>query len=258
MTEQDQYEKALTDLKQDLFRSIELELGGQMVDVDLDPDHYDYALKKAFQDYRQLSSNSVEESYAFLTLVKDQNEYYLPNEIISVRQVFRRTIGSTSNSSTTNFEPFEAGYMNMYLLQSGRVGGLASYEFFAQYQELSSRMFGGFINYHFNTSTKKLTIMRRPRGEDESVLLWVFNHKPDLTILRDTYSYPWIRDYTAALCKRALGEARSKFATIVGPQGGTSLNGDALKQEAQTEIERLKEDIKMYVDGGQPLGFIIG
>ena len=29
-----------------------------------------------------------------------------------------------------------------------------------------------------------------------------------------------------------LGEARSKFATIAGPQGGSTLNGDALKNEA--------------------------
>jgi len=41
-----------------------------------------------------------------------------------------------------------------------------------------------------------------------------------------------------------LGEARSKFNTIAGPQGGTSLNGDALKNEALAEMERLEIEVK--------------
>ena len=43
-----------------------------------------------------------------------------------------------------------------------------------------------------------------------------------------------------------------------GPQGGTSMNGDALKSEAQADMEKLEEDLKTYSEGGTPLGFIIG
>ena len=55
-----------------------------------------------------------------------------------------------------------------------------------------------------------------------------------------------------------LGEARSKFATVAGPQGGTSLNGDALKAEAIAEIQTLDEELKTQVAGGQGYGFSIG
>ena len=55
-----------------------------------------------------------------------------------------------------------------------------------------------------------------------------------------------------------LGEARSKFATVAGPQGGTSMNGDALKQEAAAELEKLEQDLLNYVEGGLPLSFVIG
>jgi hypothetical protein len=55
-----------------------------------------------------------------------------------------------------------------------------------------------------------------------------------------------------------LGEARSKFATIAGPQGGSTLNGDALKQEAQAELDKLEEDLKLQVAGGMGYGFTIG
>ena len=247
----------LDDLKSELFKSIYYNLGGDMVDVELDPAHYEYGLKQAFEIYRQRSSNSVEESYLFLDLVEDQNEYILPNEVMSIQQVFRRTIGSSS-SSTTSLEPFEAGFMNMYLLQSGRVGGMANYEFFAQYQEQASKMFGGYLNFTFNPVTKKLTLMRRTRNSDEQVLLWAHNHKPDITLLQDVYSYPWIKGYTQAMVKKSLGEAREKFATIAGPAGGTVLNGAALKAEADIEIDKLMQDLNNYVDGSSPMWFVIG
>jgi hypothetical protein len=58
--------------------------------------------------------------------------------------------------------------------------------------------------------------------------------------------------------KIMVGEAREKFSTINGPQGGTSLNGTALKQEGQAMLDKLEVDIANYVDGGEPYSFIIG
>ena len=55
-----------------------------------------------------------------------------------------------------------------------------------------------------------------------------------------------------------LGEARSKFATIAGPQGGTSLNGSDLKSEAQSEMDKLEQEVSMAVAGGNGYGFLIG
>jgi hypothetical protein len=248
----------IDDLKSELFKTIYYNLGGDMVDVELDPAHYEYALRQALETFRQRSSNSVEESYLFLSLVADQSDYILPSEVTSVQQVFRRSIGASSTDTATSFEPFEAGYMNMYMLQSGRAGGLASYEFFAQYQEMNSKMFGGYINFTFNTVTKRLSLVKRPRSSSESVLLWVNNFKPDISLLQDVYARPWLRDYTQALVKRSLGEAREKFATIAGPAGGTVLNGAALKAEAANEIDRLLQDIANNVDGSMPMWFVIG
>ena len=248
----------LDDLKNELFKSIYYNLGGDMVDVELDPNHYEYALKQSIEIFRQRSSNSVEESYLFLDLVKDQQEYILPSEVQTVQQVFRRSIGSASTDNATQFEPFEAGFLNMYMLSNGRVGGLANYEFFAQFQEQSSKMFGGYINYTFNSVSKKLTLVRRPRSDEEQVLLWAHNHKPQVTLLQDVQAYPWIKGYTQALLKKSLGEAREKFATIAGPAGGTVLNGAALKAEADIEIDKLINDLSNYVDGGSPMWFVIG
>ena len=55
-----------------------------------------------------------------------------------------------------------------------------------------------------------------------------------------------------------LGEARSKFATIAGPQGGTALNGDHLKAEGVADLEKLEQSISNYEVGQTPMSFVIG
>ena len=60
------------------------------------------------------------------------------------------------------------------------------------------------------------------------------------------------------ISKFTLGEARSKFTTIAGPQGGGQLNGDSLKAEAQQELQALEQQIGNYAEGGTPLSFRIG
>jgi hypothetical protein len=234
-------------------------LGEGMVDVELDPIHYNTAIDRAFAKYRQKSSNSVEESYAMLTLEQDVNEYTLSQEVIEVRQIFRRSVGSRTGGGDTGslFEPFNLAYSNTYLLSSSNMGGLATYYAFASYQKMVGKMFGSEINFTWNSQSKKLTIMQRPRGE-ETVLLWLYNSRPDFAILDDVNAGLWIKDYALAQCKIILGEARSKFAQIASPQGGTQLNGDALKQEGLAAIEKLEQEMATYGTGEQPMWFVVG
>ncbi len=343
---------AVNDRRSDIIDYIRLRLADGIVDVELDEDHYNLGIKQALIKYRQRASNSVEESYAFLELLPETQEYILPTEIMQVRQVFRRGIGSVTGTTASQFEPFASGYLNTYMLVAGRVGGLTNYELFVQYQEQAMKMFGGHINFTYNPTTKKLTLVRKipetgaryirlssmsasgtaigstitivtedvwnveannsmvirncpvagyngtyliqsvnagtrtvtvtayqtlqdttvalfdlrktevrsPTTDDpaETVLLHIYNTKPDQMLLADHMAFPWIQDYAYSFCKFILGEARSKFATLAGPQGGTTLNGTALIAEAKEEMAKLEEDLKLYVDGGTPLSFIIG
>jgi len=249
----------LDNKKQQVFNYVRTMLGDGMIDVELDPNHYEVALEKALGKYRQRAENAVEESYAVLELQEDTNDYILPNEVIEVRELFRRSIGSRTGGGDggTLFEPFNLAYTNTYLLSSTQMGGLATYYAFAGYQEMVGRMFGSFITFKFEPVSKKLTIMQRPRS-DEQVLMQLYNFRPDFNLLSDPYAGQWLKDYTLAVAKYMLGEARSKFATISTPQGGTSLNGDALKADAQAEMEKLEMDLANYVDGSKPLSFVIG
>ena len=245
---------------------IRMRLADGIVDVELDKEHYEMGITQALIRYRQRAQNSTEESYATLSLLPETQEYILPKEIQQVRQVFRRGIGSVTGTSASQFEPFASGYLNTYMLVAGRVGGLTNYEMFASYQKLAMTMFGGFMNFTFNPVTKKLILVRKmpyqganpPLDQQESVLLWCFNTKPDQMIFNDTQAFPWIQEYAYNFCKMILGEAREKFSQIAGPQGGSTLNGTALKSEGKEGMQQLDEELKLYVDGSQPLTFLMG
>jgi len=249
----------LEQTRKEVIDYIKTLLGDGIVDVELDPIHYNTAIDRALAKYRQKSANSVEESFAFLTLEQDVNEYTLSSEVIEVRDVFRRSIGSRTGGGDGGslFEPFNLAYSNTYLLSSSNMGGLATYYAFASYQKLVGKMFGSYIQFTWQPTTKKLTIQQRPRGE-ETVLLWLYNHRPDFSIFEDPYAGIWIKDYALAQCKIILGEAREKFQTIASPQGGTSLNGTALKQEGLAAIEKLELDVQNYQTGEKPMWFVIG
>jgi hypothetical protein len=245
--------------RQSVYTYCRTMLGDGMIDIELDPIHYETALNRALAIFRQRSDNAVEESYAFLTIKENTNEYILPKEIQQVRQIFRRSIGSRSGGGGggTVFEPFNMAYTNTYLLSSTNMGGLLTYELFAQYQELVGKMFGSFINFTWNSQSRKLIIQQRPRGEEE-VLLWVYNTRPDFNIIEDVYAGQWVKDFSLATCKIMLGQAREKFASIAGPQGGTALNGASLKAEGQADIDRLTEELKTSVSGGIGYSWITG
>jgi hypothetical protein len=54
----------------------------------------------------------------------------------------------------------------------------------------------------------------------------------------------WIMKYYLALCKELLGSIRAKYQTIPIPGGETSLDGDALRSEAQQEKEQLITELR--------------
>ena len=243
--------------REELIRELQLRLADGMVDVELDREHYDIGIDKAVGIYRQLSAGSVEESVIFLETIDGQTEYTLPDEVMEVRRLYRRGIGTNSGGGT-NFDPFDVAFNNMYMLQAGQIGGLAVFDAFAQYKETIGRVFGSEYNFIWNKNTKQLKILRNIRHE-EDIAVGVYNFVPESILLKDVYASNWLGSYALAMCKLMLGEARSKYASgLPGAGGAITLNGDALKGEGESEIESLRESLHNMEEGNSPLGFVIG
>ena len=221
---------ALETPRDKLITEIKLRLGDGMIDVELDPEHYNLAIDRAIRTLRSRSDTAVEESYAFLQTQPDVQEYTLPQEVLNIRRVYRRGVGGGNIGTGTNFDPFDVAFQNTYLINAGVVGGLANYDAFTQYKETLNRIFGGDYDFTFNTNTKVLKILRSIRVT-EDIMIQISNLVPEHNLLENEYSRPWVADWSLAEAKMMLGEARSKYQSgLPGPQGSVTLNGDALKQ----------------------------
>jgi hypothetical protein len=233
-------------------------LGGDIIDLELDPDHYEAAYNYTIKLYRQRAQNATVESYTLMRVEKNVEIYTLPSEFINVRALFRRTVGLETGPGATAFDPFSSAILNTYLLNYNFTGGLATYDFYAGYVELAARMFGGYVTYTFNPVTKALRVVRDFKGSGERILIWADVQRPEIELLQDPGAGVWIGDYILAVLKGIIGEAREKFGSIAGPGGGTTLNGTAMKAESKADQERLILELKNYVDYSQPLTWVQG
>ena len=80
--------------RNEIIEEIQLRLADGMVDVELDRDHYDIAINKSIQKYRQLSTGSVEEAVIFIQTQAGVTKYTLPDEVIAVKRLYRRGFGT--------------------------------------------------------------------------------------------------------------------------------------------------------------------
>jgi hypothetical protein len=120
--------------------------------------------------------------------------------------------------------------------------------------------------HSFNIVNNKITILPKPTTEYQ---LWfeyqvVKDRRENTTIIQDGvvsdysnigYSFAnyskindvgkqWIRKYTLALAKEMLGAIREKYNTVPIPGSEVSLDGAALRAEAQTEKDSLVEQLR--------------
>jgi hypothetical protein len=230
-----------------LMRQIELTLGSQMVDVELAPDHMNLAINVGLLKLRQQSDGSLLEKDIFLHITRDISEYTLPDEVQEVRRLYRRGVGAYTGGGV-NFDPVDAAFYNIYMLQPNRSGGLATWDLYNGYLETAERMFASQMNFTWDVNSHKLTIIRRPRA-DEEVSVRVYVKKSEDDIINDPYTGLWLLSYASAKAKYMLGEARDKFSSgFAGPNGSVTLNGAALK--TKSKLINLKKSYSIWLQAG--------
>ena len=66
-------DNTLPELKQNLIEYCKLTMGDQIIDLELDPAHYEAAYQRTIGTYRQRANNAYEEAYIFMELIQDMN-----------------------------------------------------------------------------------------------------------------------------------------------------------------------------------------
>lgn len=246
----------MSTVKNNLKRQIITLMGAGLIEVELDDAQLELAITLAVERLRQHSDAGGERAYLSLTLQPEQYNYKLPDEVLSVIKINRRGVGQSIGTGV-DFDPFSAVASNAYMLQPHLNGGLATYELYAEYRETVGRLFGSEFQYEFNPVTHNLYIPRKISIE-ETILLDATILKPIDIMILDPKSGPWIRNYAVAQSKLMLGTAYNKFKNIPGPSGSVTMNGDELRADAEKDLTKLEEELRMFIPAGGFMPFILG
>lgn len=225
-------------------------LGGLSIPVHMEQDDYYYAFESAVNMYRTRSSRSVNETFAFLELREGQSTYVLHERVDVVKKIARGGGAFGGIGATGQFESFGAATANTILrgaFAGGGGGDLLTFALFADYQETLGKLFASEMNFHYRNENQTLVLHKVPY-RTECVLLELSVLKSGTELLCDHWAYDWLQKYTLAVAKTILGEKYSLFATIAGPQGGTVMKGEQLKQAGKEEMEKLEDELMEWGD----------
>jgi len=210
-------------------------LGGSTVRIEISDQDIDDAITDALQMYRNWSSDGTYPSLYALNINSTLQSYTLP---AGIREVIHIVTGSFSRVLTTNIiDP----YLNIF---GPNNQGYAIVEIGSEYLSDIQRMFGTIWEFetHIDPTSGNLVLDILSPQTAVANVDWVglqVIKDIDETVLMDTQ---WVKAYTLSLSKMRLGEAREKYTQLAGPNG-PQLNGAALKSEAQTEIDKLYENL---------------
>ena len=225
-------------------------LGGTSIPVHLEETDYAMSFVTAMNLYRSRSSRSINQTFGFMYLESGQGSYQLHERVDVVRRVIRT--GGRLSGLGQAFEPFSASTANILL--RGAAGGsgnvdLVSYELYAQYQETLSRLFARELNFYFRAEDSTLILHQTPQTR-ELVMIELSVLKTVSELLRDHFAYQWLQEYTLACAQEILAQKYSLFSVAPGPQGGTTLKGEALRATAAETKTRLENDLMVWADNG--------
>ena len=235
------------------------QLGDPVLEINVDDDQIEDRVDEAIQYYQEYHSDATTRTYLKHLVTADDvsNEYItLSSDILYVSKLF--PVSSSFNSSFNFFDIKYQMMLNDIADLQNFAGDLAYYEQMQQYLSILDMKLNGHPQVHYSRHQDRLYIFGEFKNKDikagEYVVAEVY------TILNpDThtsiYNDMWLKEYTTALIKRQWGMNLIKFDGVQLP-GGVILNGRQLYDDANQEIERLRERIRSEFE--LPADFFVG
>lgn len=241
------------DERADAINSLKLQLGWPKVCVELNEDHFNYAIDNAISEVRHRLDNAYTKGYLFFSLLKGQQTYYLndpvlgSNKSVDIIKIYR--MGALGAYTTNDSGIYNQTFLNNLGL-NGSVGmmDLTSIHLMANLSEEIQRLFAGDLMFTWNEGSRVLNIQRKIQ-RNEPVIVEAVMERTEQDLLTDRWLKSWIREWAHAKLIETLGYIRSKFGSLPGPGGGITLNGSELLSRADTKFEELKRQVNDFEIG---------
>jgi hypothetical protein len=234
------------------------QLGDPVIEINVDPDQLEDRVDEALQYFQDFHSDATLRTYLKHVVTQENiDNGYIPlsSNITYVTRLFP----ITDSTSSRNF--FDIKYqlsLNDFWDLQTYVGDLAYYEQMQQYLSLIDMKLTGTPQVRFSRVQNRLYIDGDLDGEDIKVGDYVVAEVYEIvdgSSFSGVWNNRWLKEYTTAIIKRQWGQNLIKFEGMQLP-GGVTLNGRQLYEDALSDIERLKEEMKMEHEF--PADFFVG
>ena len=234
-------------------------LGDPVIEINVDEDQLEDRVDEALQYYQEYHSDATLRTYLKhqVTSTHKTNEYIsLSSNIIFVSKLF--PISSSFNSSFNFFDIKYQMMLNDIADLQNFAGDLAYYEQMQQYLSLLDVKLNGHPQVQFQRKQNRLYIFGDFADNDikegEYIVAEVYEIV-DPSAHTSVFNDMWMKEYTTALIKQQWGSNLLKFEGMQLP-GGVVLNGRQIFDDATTDIDKLRETIRMEHE--MPPDFFVG
>lgn len=233
------------DLKQYALR----DLGAPLLLINVDDQQLEDRIDDALDLFHEYHFYGTERVYLHHQLTQDDinnQEIVLPDGVMSVLDVLRQGVGDGGGGNgiaTINlqYQMYLTDVMNVRKIM---MGGLSSFYITQSYLNTIADTFGQPDRLTFNMHNDRLKLLT-----DWSLMTvgsWVAIEcyraiNPD--DVGAVYNNRWLKKYTCALFRKQWGQNLIKFGNAQLP-GGITTNGEAILQQAMTEVKDLEEELQ--------------
>ena len=234
-------------------------LGEPVIEINVDEDQLEDRVDEAIQYFQEFHSDATFRAYVShqLTSTDVTNKYITTSsDVHFVSRVF--PLISSSSSSGQLFNLRYQMHLSELTDMSQFAGDIAYYEQIQQYLSLLDMTLNGHTMVDFARRQNRIYLHGHLEDLDvtagDYIVYEVYN-----TINPDShtsiYNDMWLKEYTTSFIKQQWGMNLMKFEGMQLP-GGVILNGRQLFDDAQGEIQDLRERIRLEHE--MPADFFVG
>jgi len=245
-------------------------LGEPLITVELTDSQLEYIIDNAIRKWSEFSFGGTEKVGIIFEVNPKIQDYKLDNRVLAITGCSLGGLGTFASTGSgasvypfgtigVNYIPWISAEGQLSSLEgmpgdandavsgtAGGVGGAGSNTYANAINAWVTRanvdtfrnLFERPINYEFNTNTKIFKLFEEVTGNVmvEAELEYVPNREND-----EVYSNPWVKEYATALAKYTWGQTIGKYDQSL--VGGANINYDRIISEAQTELEKLDDEL---------------
>jgi hypothetical protein len=222
-----------------------LKLGAPVIDIEVDDTQIEQCVYDAIQKFSEFALEGQLQKTLILPVLPGVTEYLLDEKITSVIEVATSSKGSMMSGFQIHGEMVtKTEFFSAPITPSGQgpMDMSSLYGMLARFSAIEN-MFNITPNFDFSAATGILSFTEDIAKINDKVLLHCYSRYP-LNVNNDRiFNHQWVKDYSVALTKQQWGANISKYSNASLINGAT-LNYDRILSEANSEIEKLEEQLK--------------